>query len=220
MRAAYFEGNQKFQVGPCVPVEPAAGQVQIRVEYCGICGTDLHLFHGAMAHRLRLPHVMGHEMSGVIAAVGPGVEQFSPGDRVTVRPLDPCGNCPACHAGHSHICHNLKFIGIDTPGALQGLWTVPAHTLHRLPDDLPLRHGAVVEPIAVACHDVRMGEVQAGERVVIIGGGPIGMLVAMVAQIRGAQVLHGRSQSVPRAIGAARWASMRSIRRRAISWPW
>lgn len=189
MRAAYFEGNQKFQVGPCVPVEPAAGQVQIRVEYCGICGTDLHLFHGAMAHRLRLPHVMGHEMSGVIAAVGPGVEQFSPGDRVTVRPLDPCGNCPACHAGHSHICHNLKFIGIDTPGALQGLWTVPAHTLHRLPDDLPLRLGAVVEPIAVACHDVRMGEVHAGERVVIIGGGPIGMLVAMVAQIRGAQVL-------------------------------
>jgi 2-desacetyl-2-hydroxyethyl bacteriochlorophyllide A dehydrogenase len=189
MRAAFFEGNQTFKVGPCVPVEPAAGQVQIRVQYCGICGTDLHLFHGAMAHRLHLPHVMGHEMSGVITAVGAGVENWQAGDRVTARPLDYCGDCPACRAGHSHICHKLKFIGIDTPGALQGLWTVPVHTLHRLPDALPMQLGALVEPIAVACHDVRLGEVQAGEHVVVIGGGPIGMLVAMVSQIRCGQVL-------------------------------
>ena len=77
-----------------MPVPPAAGQVRIRVEYCGICGTDLHLFHGAMAHRLTLPHVMGHEMAGVIESVGPGVSGWSAGDRVTVRPLDPCGACP------------------------------------------------------------------------------------------------------------------------------
>jgi 2-desacetyl-2-hydroxyethyl bacteriochlorophyllide A dehydrogenase len=189
MRAAFFEGNQTFRVAPCVPVEPGAGQVQIRVAYCGICGTDLHLFHGAMANRLTLPHVMGHEMSGIIEAVGEGVAGYLPGDRVTVRPLDPCGQCPACQAGHSHICHNLKFIGIDAPGALQGLWTVPAHTLHRLPGLLSLRQGAMVEPIAVACHDVRMGEVQAGEQVVVVGGGPIGVLIALVAQARGARVL-------------------------------
>ena len=95
MRAAFFEGNQTIRTGPCVAVEPAPGQVQIRVEYCGICGTDLHLFHGAMAHRLHLPHVMGHEMSGTIAAIGQGVDGYQPGDRVTVRPLDPCGHCPA-----------------------------------------------------------------------------------------------------------------------------
>jgi 2-desacetyl-2-hydroxyethyl bacteriochlorophyllide A dehydrogenase len=142
-----------------------------------------------MAHRLTLPHVMGHEMSGTIAALGAGVAGYQPGDRVTVRPLDPCGQCPACQAGHSHICHNLKFIGIDTPGALQGLWTVPAHTLHRLPASLSLRSGAMVEPIAVACHDVRMGEVRAGEQVVVIGGGPIGVLIALVARTRGARVL-------------------------------
>jgi len=189
MRAAFFEGNQTFRTGPCVPVPAGPGQVQIQVHFCGICGTDLHLFHGAMAHRLTLPHVMGHEMSGVIAAVGPGVAEYQPGDRVTVRPLDPCGQCPACQAGHSHICHNLKFIGIDTPGALQGLWTVPAHTLHRLPERLSLREGAMVEPIAVACHDVRMGEVRAGENAVVIGGGPIGVLIALVAQARGARVL-------------------------------
>ena len=189
MRAAFFEGNQSFRVGPCVPVPPAAGQVQIRVTFCGICGTDLHLFHGAMAQRLTLPHVMGHEMSGTIAAIGTGVAGYQPGDRVTVRPLDPCGRCPACAAGHGHICHNLKFIGIDTPGALQGLWTVPAHTLHRLPEALSLRQGAMVEPIAVACHDVRMGEVREGEFVAVIGGGPIGMLIALVAQARGARLL-------------------------------
>jgi (R,R)-butanediol dehydrogenase/meso-butanediol dehydrogenase/diacetyl reductase len=189
MHAVFFEGDRTLRVGECVAVEPDAGQVQIQVAYCGICGTDLHLFHGAMAHRLTLPHVMGHEMSGTITRVGNGVADWSAGDRVTVRPLDPCGHCPACKMGHSHICHNLKFIGIDTPGALQGTWTVPAHTLHRLPDGLSLREGALIEPIAVACHDVRLSEVRAGEFAVVIGGGPIGILIALVAQARGAKVL-------------------------------
>jgi threonine dehydrogenase-like Zn-dependent dehydrogenase len=189
MQAAFFEGNRTLRVGGCVAVEPAAEQVQIRVAYCGICGTDLRLFHGAMAHRLTLPHVMGHGMSGTIAAVGSGVAGWRAGDRVTVRPLEPCGHCPACVAGHSHICHNLKFIGIDTPGALQGMWTVPAHTLHRLPEGLALREGAMVEPVAVACHDVRLSELQEGEFAAVIGGGPIGILVALVAQARGARVV-------------------------------
>ncbi len=189
MQAVFFEGNRSLRVGECVAVAPGAGQVQIQVAFCGICGTDLHLYHGAMAHRLTLPHVMGHEMSGTITRVGSGVEGWAAGDRVTVRPLDPCGTCPACKAGHSHICHNLKFIGIDTPGALQGSWTVPAHTLHRLPEGLSLREGALIEPIAVACHDVRMSEIQSGEFAVVIGGGPIGILIALVAQARGAKVL-------------------------------
>jgi 2-desacetyl-2-hydroxyethyl bacteriochlorophyllide A dehydrogenase len=189
MQAAFFEGNRIFRVGDSVAVEPKAGQVQLRVAFCGICGTDLHLFHGAMAHRLTLPHVMGHEMSGTLAAIGSGVTGWNVGDRVTVRPLDPCGHCPACAAGHSHICHNLKFIGIDTPGALQGNWTVPAHTLHRLPDSLALREGAMVEPVAVACHDVRMSELKQGEFAAVIGGGPIGILVALVAQARSARVV-------------------------------
>ena len=189
MQAVFFEGNRTLRLGESLPVEPRAGQVQLRVAYCGICGTDLHLFHGAMAHRLTLPHVMGHEMSGTIAAVGSGVAGWRAGDRGTVRPLDPCGQCPACLAGHSHICHNLKFIGIDTPGALQGMWTVPAHTLHRLPETLALREGAMVEPVAVACHDVRMSDLREGEFAAVIGGGPIGVLVALVARARGARVL-------------------------------
>lgn len=189
MKAAFYEGNETIRVGPCAPVSPAAGQVQIKVSHCGICGTDLHIFHGKMDHRVQMPQVLGHEMSGTIAAVGDAVEGFAPGGRVTVRPLDPCRDCPACEAGHTHICQRLKFIGIDTPGAFQGLWTVPVHTLHRLPESLSMELGALIEPVAVACHDVRLGAVKEGEYVVVQGGGPIGVLVALVAQNAGARVV-------------------------------
>lgn len=189
MRAAFYMGRESIRVGDCVPVKPGAGQVQIRVSHCGICGTDLHLYHGHMDHRVQVPQVIGHESSGVIAAVGDGVTGYRIGDRVTVMPLDPCESCPACRAGHGHICQRLKFIGIDAPGAMQALWTVPAHTLHRIPDSLSLEHAALIEPIAVACHDVRLGEVAPGEFTVVLGGGPIGALVALVAQQSGAQVV-------------------------------
>jgi 2-desacetyl-2-hydroxyethyl bacteriochlorophyllide A dehydrogenase len=189
MKAAFYEGHEKIRIGDCAPIAPGAGQVQIQVSHCGICGTDLHVFHGKMDHRVTFPQVIGHEMSGTITSTGPGVSGWSAGDRVTVRPLDPCGACPACRNGHSHVCQKLKFIGIDAPGAMQGLWTVPAHTLHRLPANLSLEQGALIEPIAVACHDVRLGEVKAGEFVVVLGGGPIGVLVACVAKNEGARVI-------------------------------
>ena len=189
MKAAFYEGHEKIRVGDAQPIAPDQEQVQIQVSHCGICGTDLHVFHGKMDHRVTFPQVIGHEMSGVITAVGSNVTAWSPGDRVTVRPLDPCNACPACRRGHSHICQKLKFIGIDAPGAMQGLWTVPAHTLHRLPDNLSLEQGALVEPLAVACHDVRLGGVKAGEFVVVLGGGPIGVLVASVAKNEGARVV-------------------------------
>ena len=189
MRAAFYVGNQTIRVGACAPVAPGPAEVQIRVAYCGICGTDLHIFHGAMDRRVHFPQILGHEMSGTIVTAGSAVEGFRAGDRVTVRPLDPCGACPACRGGHNHICHNLRFIGIDAPGAMQGLWTVPAHTLHHLPASLGFEQGALIEPIAVACHDVRLGGVAAGEYVVVLGGGPIGLLVAFVARSRGARVI-------------------------------
>jgi 2-desacetyl-2-hydroxyethyl bacteriochlorophyllide A dehydrogenase len=189
MRAAFYEGHESIRIGDCAAVAPGKEEVQIDVSHCGICGTDLHIFHGKMDHRVTFPQVIGHEMSGTIAAVGEGVSRWRPGDRVTVRPLDYCGDCPACRAGHSHICQRLKFIGIDSPGAMQGIWTVPVHTLHRLPQNLSLHQGALIEPLAVACHDVRLGAVEAGEFVVVQGGGPIGVLVALVAQHAGARVV-------------------------------
>ena len=189
MKAAFYVGNTTMKTGPQTAIEPTLGKVQIQVAYCGICGTDLHIFHGKMDHRVHLPQVVGHEMSGTISALGPGVEGFSVGDRVTVMPLDPCNNCPACRAGHNHICQNLKFMGIDTPGAMQTYWTVPAHTLHHLPPTLPFQIAALVEPTSVACHAARLGSVAEGEYVVVLGGGPIGTLVALVAKSQGARVL-------------------------------
>ena len=189
MKAAYYGGAETITIGESSAAAPGAGEVRIRVSHCGICGTDLHIFHGKMDHRVRLPQVIGHEMSGTIEALGDGVDGWSAGDRVTVRPLDPCGECPACKAGHTHICMKLKFIGIDTPGAMQGLWTVPAHTLHRLPDALSFEQGALIEPLAVACHDVRLSELAPGEFAVVQGGGPIGLLIALVARAAGGRVL-------------------------------
>ena len=188
MKALNYTGNKTFDLRnvDIQPLQP--GEVRLKVAYCGVCGTDVHIYHGAMGHRLTLPQVIGHEVSGEIDAVGEGVTGWKPGDRVTVRPLKP-GQEMAVDNSVQHIGQNLKFIGIDTPGGMQQYWNVPAYTLHRLPDNLPLTLGAMIEPLAVACHDVRLGEVKAGEHVVIIGGGPIGMLIALVAKQKGASVL-------------------------------
>jgi len=189
MKAAYYEGNKTFSVGESQPKAPGPGEVKLKVAYAGICGTDNHIYLGHMDKRLKLPQVIGHEMSGEIVELGEGVEGFGVGDKVVVRPLDPCRNCPACELGHYNICPHINFIGIDSPGAFQGWWTIPAHTLHHLPEAVDMRHAAMIEPIAVACHDVRYGEVTDKDYVVVQGAGPIGILNALVARARGARVL-------------------------------
>lgn len=188
-RRVLYTGSGSFAVEDCAVQSPGAGHVRIEVAYTGICGTDLHIAHGAMDQRVSVPAVIGHEMSGRIAELGPHVEGWAVGDPVTVMPLDWCGRCPACRAGNSHVCHDLNFVGIDSAGSMQGSWTVPVQLLVRLPDGLPLSHAALVEPTAVAAHDVRRGGVRAGEKVVVVGAGPVGMLVALVAGAVGADVL-------------------------------
>lgn len=188
INAAFYRGNQTFSVERRDYQAPAAGEVGVRISYVGICGTDMHVYAGHMDGRVGFERVIGHEMSGVVDALGEGVVDFKIGQPVVVRPLDHCGACPACDAGHEHICHNLKFLGLDTDGAMQDIWNVPAHTLHSLPDDIRMDHAALIEPVAVACHDVRLSRLQAGEDVVVIGGGPIGVLVAMVARDAGGKV--------------------------------
>lgn len=188
-RRALYTGSGSFAVEDYAIQSPGAGHVRIEVAYTGICGTDLHIAHGAMDQRVGVPAVIGHEMSGRIAELGPHVEGWALGDPVTVMPLDSCGRCPACRAGRSHVCHDLNFVGIDSAGSMQGSWTVPVQLLVRLPDDLPLPRGALVEPTAVAAHDVRRGGVRTGEKVVVVGAGPVGMLVALVAGAAGAEVL-------------------------------
>lgn len=187
--AAYYRGGRRFEIEQVPARAPLPGEVQIDVAFCGICGTDLHAFHGSMDARIGNHRVIGHEMSGTVAAIGADVLGVSVGQKVVVRPLDPCGSCPACRAGHSHICHRLKFLGLDTDGAFQQKWNVPAHTVHVLPEDMPLDRAALIEPLAVACHDVRMSRLVAGETALVIGGGPIGVLVALVARHEGGTVV-------------------------------
>lgn len=189
MKAAFYTGDKTFRIEEVQGLMPGDDEVTINVAYCGVCGTDLHAYHGKMDGRIGHHRVIGHEMSGVIAQIGAGVDKLSVGDHVVIRPLDHCGECPACRAGHQHICHNLKFLGLDTDGAFQQAWTVPAHTVHKIPADMPLQYGALVEPLSVACHDVKRANVKPDEDVLVIGGGPIGMLVAMVAKHAGANVI-------------------------------
>lgn len=189
MLAAQYVGNKGFQVVEGQMVAPAADEVRLQVGFVGICGTDMHIYHGVMDQRVAPPQIIGHEMSGTIVEMGANVKGFAIGDRVVVRPLDYCGECPACTAGHSHVCHKLKFMGIDSPGAFQNSWTVKARTLHKLPENIDLKQGALIEPLSVAVHDISRARLKAGEKAVVIGGGPIGQLVALVAKSVGAEVM-------------------------------
>ena len=186
--AVRYLAARTLDTAPAENPPPGPGQVEIAPAYVGICGTDLHIFHGDMDARVAAPAVLGHEMAGRIVRVGEGVENWAPGDAVTVMPLRWDDTCPACRAGHQHICQHLDFIGIDSPGAMQQRWTVPATTLVRLPGSLPLDHAALVEPTAVAVHDVGRAQVRAGEKAVVVGGGPVGILIALVARAAGAEV--------------------------------
>jgi (R,R)-butanediol dehydrogenase/meso-butanediol dehydrogenase/diacetyl reductase len=186
---ARYVGHRTFELKSVERPKPASGQVLIDVAYTGLCGTDLHIFHGDMDPRVAIPAVLGHEMSGRIAAIGAHVTDWAVGDPVTVMPLRWCGECPGCRAGYHHICHRLVFLGIDADGAMQASWEVPADILIALPADLSLRAAALIEPTAVAVHDVSRAGVQAGEHVVVVGGGPVGTLIALVARNAGADVV-------------------------------
>lgn len=190
MQAGYFHGNQTIKVDTCHPIAPKPGEVQIKVAYGGICGTDLHIFRGAMSHRVAIPQVMGHEISGTIAKIGENVQNIAVGDRVSVMPLEPT-DCPDEQQTSDawYVCEGVKVLGLDTNGGFQSYWTVPANTIHKLPDDVSLADGALIEPLAVACHSVRRAKIEAGESVVVLGGGPIGTLVALVARQAGGSVI-------------------------------
>ncbi|UXX77850.1 alcohol dehydrogenase catalytic domain-containing protein [Reichenbachiella carrageenanivorans] len=188
MKAAYYKEKGVFEIGEGQQIAPQAGEVRLDVAYCGVCGTDVHIYHGVMDARVKPPMTVGHEASATVAALGEGVTNVKVGDKVAVRPLH-FGSAHPFDKGYAHVGKNLKFIGIDSQGAFQNSWTVPAYTLHKLPENLSLKHGAFVEPLAVACHDVKIGRVAAGENTLVIGGGPIGTLIAYVLKEKGAHVI-------------------------------
>lgn len=188
MKALIYLGNETVEIQEIDRSRRADNEVVIRVAHAGICGTDLHIFLGDMTQRVTPPHVMGHEMCGEVAEAPPDLD-VSVGDRVIVEPTVFCGRCPACRRGHTHVCQNLNFMGCDSPGAFQEYWAVPADRLHKVPDSLSDEEGAMIEPLTVAVHDVRRVGVALGDRAVVIGGGPIGLLVALMARLDGAEVI-------------------------------
>lgn len=200
MRQLIYCGPGRFEVRDADDVAPAEGQVLVEVAYSGICGTDLHIVHGDMDARVRPPAVIGHEMAGRIGSIGPGVAGWSVGDPVSVMPPIGCGQCPVCRDGFPYVCPNLTVLGVDAPGCMQQQWLVPAQALVRLPAGLDLLDAALVEPTAVAVHDVRRAGVAPGERVLVVGGGPVGFLIAIVARAAGAQVMVSEPDTVRRRI--------------------
>lgn len=184
MKRWLLTGIEQLQLESFTQPKLRSGWVRLRIKYCGICGSDLHSYKGKhpMVHP---PIVLGHEFSAVVEDIGEGVESSWIGRAVVVEPSIPCGTCYACQHGQYHICHHLQVIGnIGVEGALAELIDVPADRLVVVPKGMDLMVAALVEPTAVSVHAInRVGMVTGG--VVVIGGGPIGLLTALIAKAKG-----------------------------------
>jgi 2-desacetyl-2-hydroxyethyl bacteriochlorophyllide A dehydrogenase len=187
MRAAFYEGARRFTTGTAPVPVPGTDEALLRTRRVGICGTDLHIFQGHLDHRVPKRGVIGHETLAEVAEA-PAGSGFAAGDRVVVEPLKFCGTCRACRMGGYYLCYDLKVLGVDLPGAMREYWTVPAARLLPVPDTLSDDHAALIEPLAIATHDVGRAGVKTGDAVLVFGGGPIGTLIALVARHRGARV--------------------------------
>lgn len=165
--------------------QPGPGEVQIAVEVCGICGSDIHAFGGVHPF-IDPPVVPGHEFSGLISALGQGVTGLSVGQRVTAEPSLVCGVCRHCRSGRYNICDHLRVLGCQADGALAEYIVVPAARVIALPDDLSFEEGAMVEPAAVGVHAARRADVAAAERVLVTGAGTIGLMTLQAAIALGA----------------------------------
>jgi len=175
-----FHEVEKPQIDP--------DQVLIKIQRIGVCGSDIHVFHG-MHPYTSYPVVQGHEVSGIIAEVGASVQGLSVGDKAVFMPQVTCGKCYPCRHGMYHICDHLKVMGFQTSGAAQEFFAVNAEMVLKVPESISLDQAAMIEPVSVAVHALaRFGEVN-GQKVVVLGAGTIGNLTAQVARAEGAEVL-------------------------------
>ena len=168
-----------------VPAAPGPGEVTLQVTAAGICGSDLHNYRTG-AWISRAPSVAGHEFTGVVSALGPGVTHVAPGDRVVVDSRHICGICPACRAGRGQVCAHLGFLGEVIDGGFAEAVTLPARNVLKAVD-VPDRHLAMAEPLAVALHVLNRLDMADPSPLVITGCGPIGGLVALLASEAGHQ---------------------------------
>jgi len=168
--------------------EPAKGQVVVKVQDVGICGTDLHIFRGERAD-VQLPRVMGHELSGVVTQIGEDVETLKVGDRVVLDPVVSCGKCHMCTTGHPNVCRDVKCYGVQADGGYKDYIVVDANKLYVFPEKYSFVEAALAEPFSIAANILERAALQKGENVVIIGSGTIGLCTAQAAKGLGARVL-------------------------------
>lgn len=196
MRAAVWHGRGDVRVQDWPEPYASGRDVKIRVQWCGICGSDLHEYSQGpflipvdRPHPLtaaRAPLVLGHEFAGDVVAVGDAVDGFRAGDRVAVHACLVCGTCYWCRRGQTNFCLQLGSTGLTRDGGFAEYALVPDYACFNLPASVPFEHGAFVEPLAVAIHAVRRAAVGLGTTVVVIGAGPIGLLVLQVTRAAGA----------------------------------
>lgn len=177
-------GNIEFRDVP-LP-ETADGQVLVKIMTIGICGSDIHVYHGKHPYT-SYPVVQGHEVSGEIVKVSPDVKGFKIGDRVTIQPQVVCGKCYSCTHGNYHICDELKVMGFQTTGVASEYFAVDASKVLKLPEGMDFDKGALIEPVAVAVHALGRGGDVKDKKVLVLGAGPIGNLVAQTAKGLGAK---------------------------------
>jgi L-iditol 2-dehydrogenase len=184
MRAAVYQARKVIEIQD-LPIPKLTGDdVLVEIDYCGVCGSDLHFVIEGWSEAGR---VHGHEWSGRIAAVGPAVDGWQVGDRVVGGPL-PCGECRWCKAGRTSLCRNAGIQGdtdYESAGAYAQFHRTSSKRLHRIPDGLDQRAAALTEPLAVALHGVSRANVQPGDRVLVTGGGPIGLLTVAALKATG-----------------------------------
>jgi len=188
MKQAVMVAPGKIEFRAADAPVPGAGEVLLRIKRIGICGSDVHVYHGRHPYT-SYPVIQGHEFAAVVEAVGAGVTGLRAGQKVTAMPQVVCGACRPCRRGDYHICEHLKVQGFQADGVAQELFVTGVEKVIPLPASFSLEQGALVEPVSVAVHAVgRAGEV-AGRNVAVLGAGPIGNLTAQVARAAGANVL-------------------------------
>ncbi|MBU1274575.1 MAG: 2,3-butanediol dehydrogenase [Proteobacteria bacterium] len=196
MQAALWRGAGDLKVERVPMPSPGPGEVRLKVKVCGICGSDLHEFREGpflipsrphpLTGRSGGPLIPGHEFTAEVDTLGPGVVGWQPGDRVTVNCLLYCGQCVHCRQGHYNMCLKLGTVAFASDGAFAQYLVVPAYTLHGLPVEVSDDMGALVEPLAVAVRVVKRSRLRLGQSAVVVGAGPIGLLVLQVALAAGA----------------------------------
>ncbi len=188
-RVAELIDMRTFRLSDAAPKEPGSGEVQVRVEAVGICGSDLHSYsEGAVGDTpCRYPMVLGHEPAGRILKVGPGVTGWSAGDLVAMEPALYCYHCEHCMAGRHNVCAKLRFMSMpEEPGFFRDVVTVPWRNLMALERGMSVEEGTLIEPLAVVLHSMEFVRLSPGETAAVFGAGPIGLMTIALLKLSGA----------------------------------